>query len=1267
MAFSRHSRGLLKKNTQISRKVAMFRHILLSALMVSPAAAESFKPLFDGSSLDGWEGDPQIWRVENGAIAAQIKQGDTLKNNNFLYHKEQFGDFILELDFQISGDPSANSGIQFRSRKQPDGHAAGYQADIDQGKTWLGSIYDEHGRKLIAERGVRTAIAPDGRTWHEPFVDPADYPSLLRPAGQWNQYRIEAKGPSIEIRVNGVRVSALDDHEAGKSARKGLIAFQLHSGRGPARIAFRNIRISDMGESPESLPGAWPPRAAAPKQENPSNEEPPLTRDKDADYSARWHDSPVLWQLQPNKAPASKVGNPAAQKLVADLKLPTGFHAELIAAEPDVHQPIAMAFDDKGRLWIAEAFNYPVRAPEGKGRDRIIILADEDADGHFETRKIFMEGLNLVSGFELGFGGVWVGAAPHFMFIPDRNQDDKPDGPPEVLLDGWGYQDTHETLNSFTWGPDGWLYGCQGVFVQSKIGKPGTPGKQRIPLTAGVWRYHPLRHEFEVFARGGSNQWGLDFNEEGDLFMTHCRSFYGGGGTTHVIRNAIYWNQSNRNYGPLISSTAPPFAPGLKNFMLASARYDSGEGGAGLPGTTAVYGGHSHVGTMIYLGDNWPAIYHNHLFTHNLHGHQINHQRNVRSGSGYETFHAGSDVLFSPDPSYLPVDLQTGPDGAVYSIDWSDTQHCHNPSTEVWDRSNGRIYRMHWAATYKPRSVNLRALDDRALADLHTHANEWFVRTARRLLQERAALKSLDPAALAGLSPMLSDTKNSVVPRLRALWTLHVTGSLTGEMLAALLADPNETIRSWAVRLATDDRAGLRVKPAELASLAANDPSAAVRLSVASALPLLPAGDRWNVAEALAARTEDAHDRNLPKMTWLGIGDIVNNDPERALKIASTTHQQGLADSIMWYIAKTPEGRNPLAARIANGPQALATRARDLLAFALENETNIKPPNAWEKAKARFPDAESTSYLDAIFGNKQARSNLVKQVENPSLNQAERTRSLGLLRRLGTKVPSSLISKLLDNPDFRQSAVAMLRQAENPVVAAEMMLEHFDKLDGNSGAALLETLCSRADLALPLLKAAAEKRFDSKNLTSLHARQLATLKHPEVNKFIESFWGRSGASSPDLKQKIISYRKAFRKAPAWSYNREAGKTHYQRLCMSCHIMNGEGGRLGPDLSGTWRNGLDYFLENTIDPNAVVGKDYQLNLITQKDGTVTAGMIEKESDTSIVVRTMTDTVTIPKTEVAGRQVTPNSLMPAGLLDSLSEDEANELLRFLTDDG
>jgi hypothetical protein len=201
----------------------------------------------------------------------------------------------------------------------------------------------------------------------------------------------------------------------------------------------------------------------------------------------------------------------------ATMTVPEGFSVQLYAGEPDVKQPIAMTMDDRGRIWIAEAYEYPRRAPDGEGRDRIVIFEDQNGDGQFDKRTIFTDNLNLVSGLEVGFGGVWVGAAPYLLFIPDRDGDDVPDGKPEVLLDGWGYQDTHETINSFLWGPDGWLYGCHGVFTHSLVGKPGAPEDQRQRINAGVWRYHPTRHVFEVFAHGTSNPWGIDFDDHGQV------------------------------------------------------------------------------------------------------------------------------------------------------------------------------------------------------------------------------------------------------------------------------------------------------------------------------------------------------------------------------------------------------------------------------------------------------------------------------------------------------------------------------------------------------------------------------------------------------------------------------------------------------------------------------------------------------------------------------------------------------------------------------
>ncbi len=204
------------------------------------------------------------------------------------------------------------------------------------------------------------------------------------------------------------------------------------------------------------------------------------------------------------------------------MRLPEGFSVTAFAGEPDVRQPIAMSIDDRGRLWIAEAYSYPRRVPDAEAQDRILIFEDADGDGKFDKRTVFTDKLNLVSGLELGFGGVWVGAAPQLLFIPDADGDDRPDGPPQVLLDGWGYQDTHETLNSFIWGPDGWLYGCHGVFTHSNVGKPGAPDAERQRINAGIWRYHPTRHVFEVHCHGTSNPWGVDFNDFGQAFLTSC-------------------------------------------------------------------------------------------------------------------------------------------------------------------------------------------------------------------------------------------------------------------------------------------------------------------------------------------------------------------------------------------------------------------------------------------------------------------------------------------------------------------------------------------------------------------------------------------------------------------------------------------------------------------------------------------------------------------------------------------------------------------------
>src|SRR3989475_23006 len=254
--------------------------------------------------------------------------------------------------------------------------------------------------------------------------------------------------------------------------------------------------------------------------------------------------APVREELPADRVPFAGL---SPQDACDKASLPPGFKMRVFAAEPDLVQPIAFCLDHRGRVWVAEGLTYPRRRgfppketlPDNAdrsrpspaqlrdifgGTDRILVFEDTNGDHKFDKKTVFLDKLNLVSGLEVGFGGVWIGAAPYLMFVPVGDWDDpKPAGDPKILLDGWNFTaDTHETLNTFTWGPDGWLYGCHGVFCPSHVGKPGRPPSERQWMDAGVWRYHPTRHVFEGFTEGGSNPWGIDFDGHGQLFAEMC-------------------------------------------------------------------------------------------------------------------------------------------------------------------------------------------------------------------------------------------------------------------------------------------------------------------------------------------------------------------------------------------------------------------------------------------------------------------------------------------------------------------------------------------------------------------------------------------------------------------------------------------------------------------------------------------------------------------------------------------------------------------------
>jgi putative membrane-bound dehydrogenase-like protein len=550
------------------------------------------------------------------------------------------------------------------------------------------------------------------------------------------------------------------------------------------------------------------------------------------------------------------------------MTLPKGFSVKLAAAEPAVVRPIAFTIDDRGRLWVAEARTYPIRA-EGQGGDRILILEDTNGDGTLDGRKVFIENLNLVSGLEVGFGGVWVGAAPYLLFIPIKDGADVPAGPPQILLDGWAYEDTHETLNTFTWGPDGWLYGTHGVFTHSNVGKPGASDAERERINAGVWRYHPTRHEFEVFAHGTSNPWGLDFNDYGHAFITACviEHLY------HVVQGARYQRQSGRHFNAYTYDDVKTVADHVH--WVGRQGPHAGNSRSGSAG-----GGHAHAGAMIYLGgDTWPAEYRDSIFMNNLHGFRTNTDRLARKGSGYTATH-GPDFLMANDSWSQMLNLKYGPDGSVWGIDWYDKNQCHSTNPDVHQKTLGRIFKISNAKDRTTR-VDLGKLPSEKLVDLQLHRNDWYVRHARRLLQERGP----DPAVHARLQQMLK-TNPDVTRKLRALWALHVTGGLTEPFLLDLLDHESEYVRSWAVQLLVEKNAPSDRAVAKFTAMARQDASPLVRVYLASGLQRVPADKRWDAVAALLAHDGDADDQNLPSMVWYAMEPAVELDMKRALALA---------------------------------------------------------------------------------------------------------------------------------------------------------------------------------------------------------------------------------------------------------------------------------------------------------------------------------------------------------------------------------------------
>ena len=938
-----------------------------------------------------------------------------------------------------------------------------------------------------------------------------------------------------------------------------------------------------------------------------------------------------------------------------------GFTVKLFAGEPDVRQPIAMAIDDRGRLWVAEAYSYPRRLSDEKAHDRILIFEDTDGDGHFDHRKVFMEKLNLVSGLEVGFGGVWIGAAPYLMFVPDADGDDRPDGPPRILLDGWAWHDTHETLNTFIWGPDGWLYGCHGVFTHSRVGKPGTPKDQRIPLNAGIWRYHPIEHRFEVFAHGTSNPWGVDFNDVGQAFCTACVIPH----LFHIIPGARYRRQAGRHFNPYTYDDIKTIAD--HRHWLGSSPH------GGNSRSAAAGGGHAHAGAMIYLGGRWPEQYRGQIFMNNIHGARINMDRLRANGSGYVGSH-GPDFIVANDRWSQIINLRYGPDGQVYMIDWYDKNQCHHMKTDGHDRTNGRIFKVCYndGQPDRPLTGDLNTLGDVELAELALHANDWFVRHARRILQQRAAAGKLDPTARRRLEEIAFEHPE-VTRRLRGLWALHTTGGLSDEQVLRALRDTSPHVRGWAVRCAAEDRSVSSGLLARMVELSRDDPSPVVRLELASAAGRLPAEARWSLLAGLVAHAEDANDHNLPLLNWYALEPLVAVDAERALKLAESSRLPRLLEFTVRRVTAlaTPESIDLLVRHLG---QATSPERQLVFFRGLEEGTrgrrHLDMPRSWSSVSRKLLDsphaevAERALSLAVKFGDPVALDRLRAVLTDSAATPDARRRALATLENVRAPGMASVLHGLLSDRALRGDALRALAahsHAETParILAVYGTLTPDEKRDA------LATLSSRATYAKALLEAIAEKRVPSADLTADVVRQMRNLRDPAIEARLAEVWG-TVRDTPEEKAKLIArYKKLLGKKSTKTppADVELGRAVFAKTCQQCHKLFGTGGNVGPELTGSNRADLDYLLSNVLDPSSLIAKDYRATTIATTDGRIVTGIVRRRDNDAVTIQTEKELLVIPNDEIDEMAESEKSMMPDDLLRPLDDRQVRALVAYL----
>ena len=957
------------------------------------------------------------------------------------------------------------------------------------------------------------------------------------------------------------------------------------------------------------------------------------------------------------------------EEALQHFKVAEGFDVQLYASEPLVRQPVTMTFDDRGRMWIIQYLQYPTPAglkpvtvdrylrtkydrvpeppPKGpQGADKITILEDTDGDGRVDRAKDFVGGLNLASALAIGNGGVYVGAAPYLLFYPDRNGDDVPDGDPEVLLTGFGMEDAHAVVNSMQWGPDGWLYGTQGSTVTADI--------RGIGFQQGIWRYHPATKRFELFSEGGGNTWGLDFDRHGNAI---AGTNWGEALCLHQVQGGYYVKGFSK-HGPLHN----PYTYGYFDHVKHQGHS----------------GGHVTCGGIVYQGGAYPAAFKDTYIGANLLSNAVYWSAIEPDRSTFKTRYVGT-LLSTDDIWFRPIDCLTGPDGSVFVADWYDQRANHVIPDDTWDRSNGRIWKIVARGTQPAGKLALAARSSDALVDLLSHANAWYPREARRILSERR-----DAAMLPRLRKMIDHNADEHLA-LEALWAFYASGGWNDEIAVRLVDHPSADVRAWTVRLIGDDR---RALPAalhgRLLQLAAREPSPTVRSQLACTSKRLSGADALPIVEKLLRRGEDQNDPHIPLLLWWAIEDKAISDRAQVLDL--------LASSEMWqqpivhgtiverlarrYLAeKSHDGYAACATLLA-----LAPRSEDvhLLIAAMDKDFSgprlEQVPAPLEQSLTKLWHEEGSDPTLTRFalrlGSGEAYQRALARLLDRNEPQAVRLAFIAAVGQAACADALVPLVGLLDESKneaepIRMAALAAVEHFADESIAREV-LAHYAKFSPALRNRAIGLLSSRKIWSAALVRAVSDGTLEAKDVSVDQIRAMLAHNDPQLAAAIEARWGKIRPATPGEKQAYVPV--LGRVLNEGKGDIDSGHKLFVKHCGNCHVLHGEGSKVGPDLTSADRKNRDALLLNILDPSGYIRPEFVSQTVVLTDGRVLTGLVTESTPQQLTfVDSKAQKTTLARDEVEQIQPSPQSVMPERLLETLSPQEVRDLFRYLQSDA